>query len=191
MSLLPGKKRALHQQPRQRFDWYRETRESVESLFDAVAFVGAIHDPACGLGRIVEVARDRGYEAGGSDIADYGFGDAGIDFLADHRPRDSLVFNAPYKDNERFIGHAFEVADHQIAALVRIPFLAGQERYRKLFAVTPPSDVLILSRRPSMPPGDSDSPAKNGTTDYCWLVWPQRAVRRRGRYGTTLIWAKP
>jgi hypothetical protein len=191
MSLLPGKKRALHQPPRHAFDWYRETRESVESLFDAVRFDGAIHDPACGLGRIIEVAHERGYQASGSDIADYGFGEAGVDFLTDHRPRDSLVFNAPYKDNERFIRQGFEVARYQIAALVRIPFLAGQERYRELFAITPPNLVLVLSRRPSMPPGNSDSPAKNDTADYCWLIWPERTRRRCGKYKTTLAWAKP
>jgi hypothetical protein len=116
VSLLRGKKWALHQQPRQTFDWYRETRESVESLFDAVHFDGTIHDPACGLGRIVEVARDRGYEATGADIADYGIGEAGVDFLADDRPRDSLAFNAPYKLNEPFIKHAFAHAKYQIAA---------------------------------------------------------------------------
>jgi hypothetical protein len=58
MSFLPGKKRALHKQPRQPADWYCEMVDSVESLFYAVTFNDAVHDPACGQGRIVEVARD-------------------------------------------------------------------------------------------------------------------------------------
>jgi hypothetical protein len=190
MSLLPGKLRALHKQPRQGADWYREPRDSVLSLFNALTFEGRIHDPCCGRGRIVEVAREGGYHATGSDLYDYGFGEAGVDFLTDDGPRDSLAFNAPYALNEAFIAHALDVAQYEIAALVRVPFLAGQQRYRTLFRAFPPERVLILSRRPSMPPGDSNSPARNGTADYCWLIWPKREARPRVRK-TTIDWAAP
>jgi hypothetical protein len=174
MSLLPGKLRALHKRPRQADDWYRESRKAVVSLFEAVTFSGTVHDPCCGEGLIVEIAREYGYEATGADLIDRGFGETGIDFLSDWTPRDALAFNAPYRRNEEFIAHSFEVAAGQIAALVRVPFLSGQQRYRDLYRVTPPSLVLVLSRRPSMPPG----------------AWPDR-LTRRGGYPTILDWAKP
>jgi hypothetical protein len=42
----------------------------------------------------------------GADLVSRGYGEVGIDFLTDYRPRTTVVFNTPYKDNERFIAHA-------------------------------------------------------------------------------------
>jgi hypothetical protein len=82
----------------------------------------------------------------------------------------TLVFNAPYKLNEAFIAHALRRGS-ELAALVRIPFLNGQERYWSLYSVHPPTRVLILSERASLPPGDTHIPASGGTSDYTWLYW--------------------
>jgi signal transduction histidine kinase len=79
-----------------------------------VQFTGPIHDPACGEGRIVIAAQRAGYEATGGDLIDRGFGETGVDFLTDNRPRTTLVFNAPYKQNEAFIPHVLEIASHVI-----------------------------------------------------------------------------
>jgi hypothetical protein len=95
------------------------------------------------------------------------------------------VFNAPYRKNEAFIAHGLEVAN-EVVAIVRVPFLAGQKRWQSLYSLHPPTTVLILAQRPSMPPGDSNIPAKGGTTDYCWIHW------RRGWSGNTVIhWLPP
>jgi hypothetical protein len=172
MSLLPGAKRAEHQKSRWDRDFYIEPEWCSDALLAAAPFKGPIHDPACGEGRIVIAAKRAGYAATRRDIADRGFGDAEIiDFLKDGRPRGTLVFNAPYEANEPFIEHAQIVAQHSVAALVRVPFLCGQERYRNIYSRHPPALVLPFARPPSMPPGGTDIPTKGGTTDYCWLVW--------------------
>ena len=36
---------------------------------------------------------------------------------------------------------------------------------------TNPSYVLVLSRRPSMPPGGRDLPAKGGMHDFAWVIF--------------------
>jgi hypothetical protein len=146
MSLLPGKKRAEVKHERIKDDWYTENRWAAEQLFGHVRFAGPIHDPACGEGRIAVAARSAGYQATGSDLIDRGFGETGIDFLTDDRPRTTLVFNAPYKQNEEFIAHALEVASYAVAAIVRIPFLCGQERFWGLYQPSPPSLVLACSQ---------------------------------------------
>ncbi len=173
MSTLPGDLRALHAKPRWPRDWYVEPAWCVHALFELVAFIGPIHDPACGSGTIVTVARALGYEATGSDLIARGFCEGGIDFLADVTPRRSIVSNPPYVLAERFVHHAIEVAEH-VAVIVRLPFMAGQQRCNSLFLLHPPALVLVLAKRPSMPPGGTGIPAKGGTTDYAWAIWDRR-----------------
>jgi hypothetical protein len=55
--------------------------------------------------------------------------------------------------------------------VVRLPFLSGQKRLQSLYRVHPPRAVIVLSKRPSMPPGGTDIPARGGTSDYSWCVW--------------------
>ncbi len=179
MSTLPGPLRALHAKQRWPRDYYVEPDWCVHALFDSVTFSGPIHDPACGSGTIVKVARALGYEATGSDLIARGFCEGGIDFLADNTPRRSIVTNPPYLLAERFIHHAIEVAE-RVAVIVRLDFSAGQRRCRSLFLRHPPALELVLAKRPSMPPGGTDIPAKNGSTNYAWLIW------NRGHRGPTV-----
>jgi hypothetical protein len=110
-----------------------------------------------------------------------------VNFLTDMRPRVTLVFNPPGKPKgepnwrDLSIAHALEVAIAAVAVIVPIPTLAGQDHYSDFFKPYPPQLVLICARRPSMPPGGTDIPAKGGTTDYCWIIW------RRNKAGE---WAK-
>lgn len=173
MSFLPGHMRAAFAQARANDDWYVETPPCVHSLFDAVQFEGVIHDPCCGGGTIPKVARERGYIADGSDLRNRGFGVGDVDFFQDHSPRENIISNPPYKLGEEFVHHALSIARRRVAIVMRISFLAGQKRRKTLFDIHPPALVLILSTRPSMPPGGTDIPAKGGTVDYCWLVWSQ------------------
>lgn len=171
MSFLPGSLRAAYAQTRWPSDWYIEPSDCVHSLFDAVAFDGAIYDPACGGGTIPGVARARGYEADGSDLVYRGYGRGGVDFLRDQTRRSNIVTNPPYRLAEEFAQHAIEVTDGRVAMVTRISFLNGQRRAQSLYDEHPPSMVLVLSKRPSMPPGGMNVPARGGTADYIWIVW--------------------
>ena len=186
MTSLSGPMRALHAKPRWSRDYYVEPPWCAHALLGSVPFVGPIHDPACGGGTIVRAAQAFGYSATGSDLVDRGFGEGGIDFLADNTPRRSIVTNPPFILAERFILHAIEVAD-RVAVIAPLAFSAGQKRYLTLFQPHPPMLELVLAKRPSMPPGGTDIPAKGGTTDYAWLIWD------RGYQGPTekRWWAPP
>lgn len=156
---------------RHAFDWYKESKIDVDKLFDAEQFDGPIHDPACGGGNIPTVAIARGLTATGSDLVDRGYGIGGRDFLEDTTPRVNIVSNPPYILGERFVQHALTITERKVAVLVRLAFLEGQARRRRLFVPHPPSRVLVFATRPSMPPGDLDIEAKGGKVAYAWILW--------------------
>lgn len=161
-------------------DWYVEEAWCTEGLADAVPFGGTVLDPACGSGRIVDVFRRRGFDAVGSDLVDRGYPHCTprVDFtLPGSWPAgsfDNVVSNPPYysgKGSVVFLEHGLVVARRRVAVLVPLPFLAGQRRHA-LFTALPVSHVLVLSRRPSMPPGAllGQVEQKGGKEDYCWIV---------------------
>lgn len=180
-TLLPAasggiaRERIVTDHAREANDWYVEPSWCVDLLLKAVEFTGGVWDPCCGSGTIPKaVLAHRDYangDVGGSDLVARGFCEGGSDFFADQGPWCNLIFNPPYARAEQFILHAIEVATHKIAAIVNLKFLASQGRRERLFKPHPPAYVLILSRRPSMPPGGSGIEAKGGTADYCWIVW--------------------
>lgn len=168
-------------------DFYRDPDWCTERLLESVAFVGPVFDPCCGTGTIPRVLEKHGLPAGGADLVYRGYGEGGRDFLADAGPHYNLIFNPPFARAEEFILHALDVACFRIAVLVRIAFLASQRRRSRLFDPHPPERVLVLSTRPSMPPGSMAIEAKGGKTDYCWIVWNNdRPACRRAQ--PTIAW---
>lgn len=152
-------------------DWYVEPDWVVDKLLAVSKFYGPIHDPCCGQGNIPKRLRKLGFiDVTGSDIVDRGFGEI-RDFMKDVRPADNLIFNPPYTIAEEFITHAIHLSTKKVAAIVNIKFLTSQGRRDRLFSHHKPSEVLVLSQRPSMPPGGTGIQARGGTADYVWIVW--------------------
>ena len=182
--------------------WYREPPECVEALFNAVDFDGSVMwDPCAGTGNTLNVAKRHGYRTIASDIVDrdppHQFFRS--NFLTATRfpsvPRLSLILNPPYNapsgTTEGFIEKALDLVPfYKMAVLVPQNFLFGQERRRTIYAKTPPSHVLFLSKRPSMPPGTevarlaaTGDDFKGGKVDFAWLVWTAG-----GPYRTAAQW---
>lgn len=174
---------------RERNDWYVEPAWCW-SVLESTApwlFTGTVLDPCCGGGTGLEWCRARGIRAIGSDIVDRGAGACIADFLAPDYPwrAESVICNPPYKYAVEFAYKALEVAERSVALLVQLPFLASQRRFH-LFAGTPVAGVIILSKRPSMPPGGVEAGPQGGKEDYCWIIW------RHGYEGEPAIhWAMP
>ncbi|MBM3450510.1 MAG: hypothetical protein FJX78_05950 [Armatimonadetes bacterium] len=184
--------------PRATDDFYVEPPEAVHALFDAEHFRGHIYDPACGIGTIVKIARQRGYGAAGSDIEDrLGLSQSGVWFRQDFvtgswgpRPvlasRDgytvqldeNIVCNPPYGLAQEFILRALIVAQRKVAMLLRLSFLEGQER-AKLFQSTRLARVHVFSYRISMPSGAAlaaGTKPKGGSVAFAWFVWDRDHV---------------
>lgn len=156
-------------------DYYCEPRWVVDALLDVEPLTGLSHDPSCGGGNIPEAIIARGGACLGSDIADRGYGHAGIDFFATNRRVANIVSNPPFGVIEPFVRHALELTTGKVCILARLALLEGQAR-QPLFRETPLARVWVSSRRVSMPPGGSGIKAKGGTVAYGWFVWEHGSV---------------
>jgi hypothetical protein len=148
-------------------------------------------DPACGSGNIVRACQARGWQAIGTDIVARGFGWDERDFLRDDpvvRPK-AIICNPPYSLTPEFVLRALALDVPKFAMLVGDKFRYSQERW-PLFRDHPPARVYILTRRPSLPPGElylaGKIEAKGGTKDYEWMVWD-----RAYSGPTIMIWLPP
>lgn len=182
-------------------EWYVEPRWCVEQLLDAIDFCGDwIWDPCCGGGTIPDAMRAKGHNfVLASDIVDRGYHrfDGVHDATAEGCPsfvkpgmRLSIATNPPFKIAETLVRRWLPLVDRRLAILQSLQFLASRGRYR-LFTEFPPSEVLVLSQRPSMPPGHlisemGDKAFKGGTTDFCWIVWTKPHDRE-----TRVRWLEP
>lgn len=163
------------------FDWYVEPEWAVEILRDHVALRGGVLDPCCGSGTIPKVLG-----GGGSDIVDRGWPGTIIAYYDLWDRAENIVSNPPYGETQKFLEHFLPITRGVVAVIVRLDFLASQRRY-KLFTKWPPSLVIVLSKRPSMPPGDQIEKRGGGQHDYCWIVWDNESPLMP----TQMVWAVP
>lgn len=167
-------------------EWYVEPQVAVRALIKAERFFGNIWDPSCGGGTIPEEFRVFGFDVRGSDIADRGYGQTGINFLeCRNEIADNIIMNPPFGLAEAFALHAIRIANHKVAVFIRLAWLEGEGRYSRLFSEYPPARVLVFRNRMSCPPGGKNIPAKGGSMAYCWVIWD------RGHHGPTqLDWVR-
>ncbi len=202
------------------YDWYVEEQWVTVQLIQALGSLQAekaaglaIWDPCAGYGHIGSAVQEFGFE-GRIYLSDIVQNVAWEDFTtAPHfQSADfldlrcapapcSILHNPPYsyckRDgvliSEAFVRHALELATMRVCALLPSKWLASQSRYR-LFTEHPPTAVLHLTQRPSMPPGDrikamGNRAYRSGMTDYCWIVWDKRRPTPVGQ--TRTIWLPP
>lgn len=95
------------------------------------------------------------------------------DFLKWSIQHDLIIGNPPYTLALAFVKKAIELSP-VVIFLVRQGFLASQKR-NAFFRMNQPSDVFIISHRPSFTPdGQTD------TADYCWVCWSDDRPRDPG-----------
>ena len=66
---------------RQVDDWYPTPPEATLKLLEAEPFHGVIWEPAAGDGALADVLANSGHAVVASDLNDYGYCKAGVDFL--------------------------------------------------------------------------------------------------------------
>src|SRR5262249_39098348 len=126
-------------------------------------FEGAILDPACGSGNIVNACQSRGLRAYGSDIVPRGMRiGCSRDFLVTPDSlvaEDNIICNPPFKISLDF------------AFIQRLCWLEGQKR-AAFMESSPLARIYVFRNRICMPPGEKkDLPAKGGFIAYAWFVW--------------------
>lgn len=167
-------------------DYYRTPSWCVEAIAPHLPLVPAL-DPCCGDGAILDALHACGWGKSwlfGFDIdreraniaSGKGHAVARVDALAegvwDAHPL--TILNPPFSQAETFVRRSIEEASQYrgtVAALLRLAFLEGKGRAK--FHRDHPSDVFVLSKRPSFTGKGTDSCA------YAWLIW---APGRGGRW---------
>jgi hypothetical protein len=161
--------------------WCSTRLFEVESLGAPCA---RVLDPACGWGRILRAAKAVGYSPIGSDIVDR-LDRQGLervpfhvcDFLHESPVRSvwSIVCNPPFDHVESFVRHALKIATFKVAMIFLLRRLPAARWLRHL----PLESILLMTPRPSMPPGawiaDGNNPS-GGSQDFCWLIFNKQAV---------------
>jgi hypothetical protein len=163
-----------HRWHREEHEHYVEPEWCSRRLFDVERFEGAIWDPACGFGRIPQAAIAAGHITAATDIVDrgyYGNSFFGIrDFIGCDERWDNIVSNPPFDIFRPFAETALRVARRKVALI----WLTRTLPAARWLQDTPLAKVLLLTPRPSMPPGyviASGGKPGGGKQDFCWLIW--------------------
>ena len=184
------KAKAAHTWDRAAEDWYVEPVDATLKLLGVEGFDGPIHDPCCGGGNIVTAALMCGYEATGTDIvarapsALWWGGRADYHEVWPFTLAPNVISNPPFyraKGLEEVCRLALTHTPGKIAMFAPLGFLAGHARGQGLYADNPPDRIWILSKRVSCPTGayiEAGKTPRNGTADWCWLVWNDKLLRR-------------
>lgn len=167
------KERNSHIFERPEHDHFVEPEWCSRRLFDVEKFNGLIWDPCCGFGRIPEAARAAGYGVLASDIVHRGYSEMGnpIDFL-NFRTAGiyNLVTNPPFDLFKEFALRALDSDAPKVAMIWLVRTLPAARWLRD----TPLARILLLTPRPSMPPGYTITAGEKpggGKQDFCWLIW--------------------
>lgn len=134
--------------------------------------VSTCREPAANRGHMVAPLREYFRSVEAADVHDYGAGFPVRDYLFGPLPEpvDWTITNPPFRLAEQLIERALATSRVGVAVIVRVAFLEGVGRYQRLFAETPPSDVLQFSERVVMHKGRL-APEGSTATAYAWLVW--------------------
>ncbi len=188
-------------------DFYATPPWVTRAILPHLPRVSVVLDPCCGEGAILDVFAERGAGGGVVDLrgieldatralaARSGASVVCADALAMRwRPAQLVVMNPPFSLASEFVAKALtDGCGVTVAAFLRLAFMESQGRAD--FHRKHPSDVYVLSQRPSFTP--------DGKTDqwaYGWFVWgpgrggrwsildcapPKRERRNRSHSATT------
>jgi hypothetical protein len=112
-------------------------------------FDGSIWEPACGDGAMSSVLTHAGHFVVSTELIDRGYGDGGVDFLAQATPRAKhIITNPPYGRGlaDKFIGRAISLTRKtggSVAMLLTLASLCHPMRHDK-FVRSPPAAIYGL-----------------------------------------------
>jgi hypothetical protein len=140
-----------------------------------VAAIGSVWEPACGEGHMAAVIGEfTDAPVIATDIFDYGYGTAPVDFLDQLAPpftsADWIITNPPFKPADQFAVRALDLARVGVALLLRTQWLESEDRYHSIFRDKPPSLFAPFVERVPMLRGRWEPDASTATS-YSWFVW--------------------
>jgi hypothetical protein len=140
---------------RDKDDFYPTPLECTVALYDAEAkfMPKELWEPACGDGAISRYLESKGHTVYSTDLIDRGYGQGGVDFLAQAKPlANAIVTNPPWKKGlvDDFVRHAlFDLRVDYMALLLPALWFHGSKRIA-LYDAEPPARIRILGWRPDL-----------------------------------------
>ena len=123
-------------------DYYATGNEAVEALLKSETFSHNIWEPACGELHISKVLERHGHSVRSSDIVARCEGVEVKDFLLFNTDTfdGDIITNPPYAYAEDFVLQSLRCVTegHKVAMLVRLLFLEGQARRKRIYDIFPP-----------------------------------------------------
>jgi hypothetical protein len=173
---------AQRREPPDALDWFPTPPWATRALFAHVLpalgvseKIWSAWEPACGEGHMADVIGEFCTTRPiASDVFDYGYGQAPVDFLHDEpisRP-EFIITNPPFNLACEFTLRALDLATAGVAMLVRTQWIEGKGRYEKLFRDRPPAVYAPFVERVPMVKGRWDPDASTATS-YAWFIWHQ------------------
>jgi hypothetical protein len=164
--------------------FYVEPHWCSARLFATERFPGPVQDYFCGTGRAVDAGRAAGYAMSATDIVDRGYRHFNglLDFFAVDRldPDVSIVGNPPFED--RILRHAISLDPVKMALIWPLARVVAAHSW---LCKAPLARVLMMTPRPSMPPGAYIAEGKKpegARVEHCWLIF-ERGYRGAPRMG--------
>lgn len=159
---------------REPYEFYSTPPEGTRALLSVERLDAPIWEPACGNGAIARVLSRAGYQVTATDLIDRGYGQGGINYLAETASRAKhIVTNPPYGGG--IADHFFRkswgfVQDTRgtIAFLLDLASLAHPKRHG-LFIAHPPANVYILDELICQPAGRPRLVEAN--MRFAWVLW--------------------
>lgn len=155
-------------------DYYGTNPDAVKKLLTYERLAGPVWEPTAGHHNIVDVLTNLNLDVVATDLIDYGYGDRQLDFLAataEDVEFTDIIMNPPYTLANEFVEHALELVkpNNKVVCFLRLAFLEGQARYKKIFKENPPRYIYVFSKRQVC--SRTDDWSEPSAVAYCWAVW--------------------
>lgn len=156
-------------------NFYPTPPEATRALLSVERFKGSIWEPACGKGHIAEVLKATGHHVVATDLNDWGYGFAGVNFLSEPRARAGhIITNPPYGRGlaDAFILKALSLVPPggKVAMLLNLASLAHPAR-TPFWNSAPPARVWAIDSVVCWPDPERAPPRHFSDQRYCWAVW--------------------
>lgn len=166
-------------------NFYPTPPEATRALLSVERFDGSIWEPACGKGHIAEVLKAAGHAVVATDLNQWGYGIAGVNFLTEPRARARhIITNPPYGRGlaDAFIRKALALVTPcgKVAMLLNLASLAHPAR-TAFWNSTPPARIWAIDSVVCWPDPVRQPPRHFRDQRYFWAVWVA------GHSGTTTI----
>lgn len=159
-------------------DLYETPEPATRALIRHERMDHHIWEPACGRGAIARLLREAGHQVECTDLVDYGYGEAGRDFLFEQAAPPlcrQIVTNPPFKLMDSFVRRGLELCN-SVIVLARWAYAEGAGRSDLIDGHL--SRVWLgRERLPMMHRDGWDGPKiGNSGAPFAWFVFERRPL---------------